>query len=137
MPVSVAGMSVYRTCASELKTIATAARKWIVDGVDVVVAGGVESISLVQTPNRRVDEDPQLLDMVPDIYMPMLQTAEIVAQRYGISRERQDAYALRSQQRTAKAQEAGAFAARSEEHTSELKSLMRTSYAVSCLKKKK
>jgi acetyl-CoA C-acetyltransferase len=77
--------------------------------MDIVVAGGVESISLVQTPQMRVGPDPELLAMVPDIYMPMLQTAEIVAKRYGISRERQDAYGLRSQQLTAKAQDAGAF----------------------------
>jgi acetyl-CoA C-acetyltransferase len=69
----------------------------------------VESISMVQTAAMRVGPDPELLAMVPDIYMPMLQTAEIVAKRYGISRERQDAYGLRSQQRTAAAQAAGAF----------------------------
>ncbi len=88
---------------------ATAAKQVIVDRMDVVVAGGVESISMVQTPTLRVDPDPELVAMVPDIYMPMLQTAETVAKRYGISRERQDAYALRSQQLTAQAQAAGAF----------------------------
>src|SRR3546814_7684426 len=77
--------------------------------MNVVVAGGVESISLVQTQQMRVNPAPHLLTMVPDIYMPMLQTAEVVAKRYGISRERQDAYALRSQQLTAKAQAAGVF----------------------------
>ena len=109
LPTSVAGMSIDRQCASGLMAIATAAKQVIVDRMDVVVAGGVESISLVQTPQMRVGPDPELLAMVPDIYMPMLQTAEIVAKRYGISRERQDAYGLRSQQLTAKAQDAGAF----------------------------
>jgi acetyl-CoA C-acetyltransferase len=109
LPTSVAGMSMDRQCASGLMAIATAAKQVIVDRMDVVVAGGVESISLVQTPQMRVGPDPELLAMVPDIYMPMLQTAEVVAKRYGISRERQDAYGLRSQQLTAKAQAAGAF----------------------------
>jgi len=109
LPTSVAGMSIDRQCASGLMAIATAAKQVIVDRMDVVVAGGVESISMVQTPQMRVGPDPELLAMVPDIYMPMLQTAEIVAKRYGISRERQDAYGLRSQQLTAKAQQAGAF----------------------------
>ncbi|PXA86866.1 acetyl-CoA C-acyltransferase [Nostoc sp. 3335mG] len=109
LPVTVAGMTMDRQCSSGLMTIATAAKQVIVDRMDVVVAGGVESISLVQTPQMRVAPDPELLAMVPDIYMPMLQTAEVVAKRYGISRERQDAYGLRSQQLTAKAQAAGAF----------------------------
>lgn len=109
LPVSVAGMTMDRQCSSGLMTIATAAKQVIVDHMDVVVAGGVESISMVQTAELRVDPDPELVQMVPDVYMPMLQTAETVAQRYGISRERQDAYALRSQQLTARAQEAGAF----------------------------
>ena len=109
LPASVAGMSIDRQCASGLMAIATAAKQVIVDRMDVVVAGGVESISLVQTPQMRVGPDPELLAMVPDIYMPMLQTAEVVAKRYGISRERQDAYGLRSQRLTAKAQQAGAF----------------------------
>ncbi|WP_150293950.1 acetyl-CoA C-acyltransferase [Sphingobium estronivorans] len=109
LPDSVAGMTIDRQCASGLMTIATAAKQVIVDRMDVVVAGGVESISLVQTPQLRVEPDPELLAMVPDIYMPMLQTAEVVAKRYGISRERQDAYGLRSQQLTAQAQQAGAF----------------------------
>ena len=109
LPVTVAGMTMDRQCSSGLMAIATAAKQVIVDRMDVVVAGGVESISLVQTPEMRVDVDPDLVAMVPDIYMPMLQTAEIVARRYGISRERQDTYALRSQQRTARAQDAGAF----------------------------
>ncbi|MGA1853874.1 acetyl-CoA C-acyltransferase (plasmid) [Sphingobium sp. WTD-1] len=109
LPVSVSGMTMDRQCSSGLMTIATAAKQVIVDRMDAVVAGGVESISMVQTPALRSDTDPELLAMMPDIYMPMLQTAEIVASRYGISRDRQDAYALQSQQRTAAAQAAGAF----------------------------
>ncbi|WP_416462468.1 acetyl-CoA C-acyltransferase [Sphingomonas sp. VDB2] len=109
LPVSVSGMTMDRQCSSGLMTIATAAKQVIVDRMDAVVAGGVESISMVQTPALRSDTDPELLAMMPDIYMPMLQTAEMVASRYGISRDRQDAYALQSQQRTAAAQAAGAF----------------------------
>jgi acetyl-CoA C-acetyltransferase len=90
-------------------TIATAAKQVIVDRMDIVVAGGVESISLVQTPELRVDQDPELLAMHGDFTMPMIETAEIVAARYGISRERCDAYALQSQQRNAAAQAAHRF----------------------------
>jgi len=109
LPVTVAGMTMDRQCSSGLMAIATAAKQVIVDRMDVVVAGGVESVSMVQTPELRVSPDFELLKMVPDIYMPMLQTAEVVAGRYGISRERQDVYALRSQQFTAQAQATGAF----------------------------
>lgn len=109
LPVTVAGMSLDRQCASGLMTIATAAKQIIVDRMQVVVAGGVESISLVQTAALRIDEDPELVSMVPAMFMPMLQTAETVAARYCIGRERQDAYALRSQQRTAAAQLSAAF----------------------------
>lgn len=109
LPASVAGMSLDRQCASGLMAIATAAKQIIVDRMDICVAGGVESISMVQTKEIRVTPDPELLAMVPHIYMPMLQTAEVVANRYGISREAQDAYALQSQQRTAAAQAAGRF----------------------------
>ncbi|MBD9641771.1 acetyl-CoA C-acyltransferase [Ensifer sp. ENS07] len=109
LPVSVSGMTIDRQCSSGLMAIATAAKQVIVDRMDVVVAGGVESISLVQTPALRVEPDPELVKMTPHIYMPMLHTAETVAKRYGISREHQDEYALRSQQRTASAQAAGAF----------------------------
>ena len=77
--------------------------------MDVVVGGGVESISRVQTPQMRIAPDPELLAMHKDVYMPMLQTAETVAKRYGISREAQDEYGLQSQQRTAAAQAAGKF----------------------------
>jgi acetyl-CoA C-acetyltransferase len=110
LPTSVAGMSVDRQCASGLMAIATAAKQIIVDGMNVVVGGGVESISMVQTPDRRIEPDLSLLEMQPNIYMPMIDTAEVVAKRYGVSREAQDEYALQSQQRTAAAQQAGKFA---------------------------
>jgi acetyl-CoA C-acetyltransferase len=109
LPVSVAGMSIDRQCSSGLMTIATAAKQVIVDRMDVVVAGGVESISLVQTPEMRVGPDPELLAMHNGVYMAMIDTAEIVGKRYTISRERCDEYALRSQQRTAAAQAEGRF----------------------------
>ena len=109
LPVSVAGMSVDRQCASGLMAIATAAKEIITDNMDIAIGGGVESISLVQTPQMRVQPDPELLAMHNDIYMPMLQTAEVVAARYGIGRDRCDEYALQSQQRTAAAQAAGYY----------------------------
>jgi acetyl-CoA C-acetyltransferase len=102
-------MSIDRQCASGLMTIATAAKQVIVDRMDVVVAGGVESISLVQTGEMRVGPDPELLSMHNGVYMPMIDTAEVVGKRYSISRERCDEYALRSQQRTAEAQRTGKF----------------------------
>lgn len=110
LPVEISGMTMDRQCASGLMAIATAAKQVIVDRMDVVVAGGVESISMVQTNQLRVDEDPALVQMHDDVYMPMLDTAEMVAQRYDIRRDRQDAYSLQSQQRTAAAQDAGKFA---------------------------
>jgi acetyl-CoA C-acetyltransferase len=109
LPASVAAQSVDRQCASGLMSVATAARQIIVDGMDICVAGGVESISLVQTEALRIEQDPELVAMVPAMYMPMLETAEVVARRYGVSRERMDAYSLESQGRTAAAQAAGAF----------------------------
>ncbi len=109
LPSSVAGMSIDRQCASGLMAIATAAKQIVDDRMDICIAGGVESVSMVQTPQMRIGFDPELVAMHPDIYMPMLQTAEVVAQRYAIARERQDEYALRSQQRTAAAQTAGRF----------------------------
>ncbi len=109
LPTSVSGMSLDRQCASGLMAIATAAKQIIVDGMDIAIGGGVESISMVQTPQMRVAPDKQLIAMHPDIYMPMLQTAETVAKRYGIARDVQDAYGLQSQQRTAAAQAAGKF----------------------------
>ncbi len=111
LPVSVAGMSVDRQCASGLMAIATAAKQVVLDGMDIAVGGGVESISLVQNEhmNTHRAQDPWLVEHVPATYMSMLETAEVVAARYGVSREQQDAYALESQRRTAAAQEAGAF----------------------------
>ena len=109
LPVTVSGMSIDRQCSSGLMTIATAAKQVIVDRMDVVVAGGQESISLVQTKEMRVGRDDGLLAMHPNIYIPMLQTAEIVASRYSVSRDAQDEYAFQSQQRTAAAQAAGRF----------------------------
>jgi len=108
-PVTVAAQTIDRQCASGLMAIATAAKQVIVDRMDIVAAGGQDSISLVQTPEMRVGGDPSLVARHKDIYMPMLGTAETVSQRYGIGRDRQDAYALRSQQRTAAAQAEGRF----------------------------
>ena len=108
-PVSVAAMTIDRQCSSGLMAIATAAKQIIVDKMEVVAAGGQDSISMVQTPEMRIQPDPSLIAMHKHVYMPMLQTAETVARRYGISRERQDEYALKSQQRTAAAQAAGRF----------------------------
>ncbi|WP_375426826.1 acetyl-CoA C-acyltransferase [uncultured Sphingomonas sp.] len=109
LPTTVSGMSLDRQCASGLMAIATAAKQIVVDHMDVTIGGGVDSISLVQTPQMRVAPDPELLAMHADIYMPMLQTAEIVAKRYGVDRDAMDEYGLRSQQRTAAAQAAGKF----------------------------
>ncbi|HEV8407861.1 MAG TPA: acetyl-CoA C-acyltransferase [Sphingomicrobium sp.] len=110
LPVTVAGMSMDRQCSSGLMSIATAAKQVIVDRMEIVVAGGVESISLVQTGELRLGPDPELLSMHNGVYMPMIDTAEIVGKRYDISRERCDEYALRSQRRTAEAQRKGKFA---------------------------
>ncbi|TPG46961.1 acetyl-CoA C-acyltransferase [Sphingomonas glacialis] len=107
LPVTVPGMSVDRQCASGLMAIATAAKQIITDQMDITIGGGVESISLVQTPQMRVAADPELIAMHKDVYMPMLGTAETVAKRYNISREVCDEYALESQRRTAAAQAAG------------------------------
>ena len=108
-PVSVAGMTIDRQCASGLMAIATAAKQIITDQMPIVVAGGVESISMVQDAGLRVATDPSVLAQAPDAYMPMLQTAEVVGRRYGVGREACDAYGLQSQQRTAAAQAAGRF----------------------------
>jgi len=105
LPVSVAGTTVDRQCASGLQAIAIAARSVMLDGVGIAVAGGVESISLVQNEhmNRFHAIDDELMAMKPAMYMSMLETAEVVAQRYGISREKQDEYSLECQRRTAAA----------------------------------
>jgi len=109
LPTTVAGLTVSRQCSSGLQAIAVAAQRVIVDGVSACIAGGLESISLVQNEhtNSHYLQDPELMQLQPDIYMPMLETAEVVAERYGVTREAQDEYALSSQQRTAAAQEAG------------------------------
>jgi len=109
LPVSVAGMSVDRQCASGMMAIATASKQVTQDGMDIVVGGGVESVSMVQTPELRAHADPWLKARKPELYMSMLETAETVAARYGVSREVQDRYAVQSQARTAAAQEAGKF----------------------------
>ena len=109
LPVMVGGMSLDRQCASGMMAIATAAKQVIADGMDVVIGGGVESISMVQTPDMRMGRDPWLVEHKPEIYMSMLETAETVAARYNVSREVQDEYALQSQRRTHAAQEAGHF----------------------------
>jgi acetyl-CoA C-acetyltransferase len=111
LPHTVAGMSLDRQCSSGLMAIATAAKQVIADGMQVAVGGGLESISLVQNDkmNRHRLRDPWLGEHIPALYMSMLETAEVVAERYGISREAQDEYALQSQQRTAAAQAAGRF----------------------------
>ena len=110
LPVTTSGMTINRYCSSGLQAISTAANRIIVDGADVMVAGGVESISLVQNNlNTKNFVDGWLMDNKPGIYFPMLKTAEIVAQRYQVSRESQDEYALASQQRTAAGQTDGKF----------------------------
>ncbi|MEM6440546.1 MAG: acetyl-CoA C-acyltransferase [Pseudomonadota bacterium] len=111
LPTSVAGMSMDRQCASGLMAIATAAKQVIDDHMDIAVGGGLESISLVQNDKMRTDRlrDPALKETMPALYMSMLETAEIVAERYGVSREAQDDFALSSQQRTAAAQQAGRY----------------------------
>jgi len=111
LPVTVAGMTVDRQCSSGMMAIAIAAKQVLDDNMPIVVGGGVESISLVQNEhyNRHRASDPNVLKAAPHIYMSMLETAEVVAKRYGISRDAQDEFALQSQQRTAAAQEAGRF----------------------------
>ena len=112
LPVTVSGMTVDRQCSSGLMAIATAAKEIINDGVPIAVGGGLESISLVQNEraNRFRTEDPKLLEIEPAMYIPMIDTAEIVAKRYGIGRDAQDEYSLESQRRTAKGQAEGKFA---------------------------
>lgn len=111
LSVETAGMTVDRQCSSSLMTISIAAKNIIVDGTATAIGGGVESISLVQNLNlnRFRAGDPNVLDYRPDFYMPMIDTAEIVSRRYGITRADCDAYSLQSQRRTATAQQASAF----------------------------
>ena len=108
-PVGVSAQTIDRQCSSGLMAIATAAKQIIVDNMDIVVGGGQDSISMVQTPEMRVSPDRSLIAMHKDVYMPMLGTAETVAKRYNVSREAQDEYAYQSQMRTAAAQAAGKF----------------------------
>ena len=109
-PVTVPGQTVSRFCASGLDAIASAAKRVIVDGSKIVVAGGVESVSMVQNDlNMAHYTEEWLLRHAPDVYMPMLYTADNVAKKYDVSRDRQDEYAFQSQQRTAAAQAAGRF----------------------------
>lgn len=108
LPKTSAGQTVSRFCASGLQAIATAAHAITADGSGPQVAGGVESISLIQPNLRRVPE-PKLLSEMPEVYTSMIETADLVAERYGISRAEQDAFSLRSQQRIAAAQSAGVF----------------------------
>jgi acetyl-CoA C-acetyltransferase len=111
MPVSVAGVTVNRFCSSGLQAIAMAAQRVIVDRVPVMVAGGVESISCVQQEaNPHMRREGWIAEHKPELYWPMLDTAETVAKRYGIARDKQDEYGARSQQRAAAAQAAGKFA---------------------------
>ena len=111
LPVSVPGMTVDRQCASGLMAIAIAAKQIVEDGMSITVGGGVESISLVQNDRQNMyrTRDPWLTAHVPQIYMDMIETAEVVGKRYGISRDSQDLYAAESQRRTAVAQRAGLF----------------------------
>ncbi len=111
LPVTTAGMTVDRQCSSGMMAIAVAAKTVICDHVDVMVGGGLESISLVQNEHINLfrGSDPRLVEAHEHIYMPMIDTAEVVAERYNISRDAQDEYALQSQQRTAAGQEAGRF----------------------------
>jgi acetyl-CoA C-acetyltransferase len=111
LPDSVPAMSLDRQCSSGMMAIATAAKEIIDDGMQIAIGGGVESVSFVQGDKmvRTRGDDPELMARVPALYMTMIETAEIVAERYKISRDAQDEYALRSQQRTAAAQQAGRF----------------------------
>src|SRR5581483_5439392 len=106
LPTSVAGTTINRFCSSGLQAIALAAHQVVMEGADAIIAGGVESITLVQ---RNHDPNPTLLEKMPGLYMVMGETAEVVAKRYKISRQAQDEYALLSQQRTARAQQEGFF----------------------------
>jgi acetyl-CoA C-acetyltransferase len=111
LPDSVPGMAIERQCSSGLMSIAWAAKSIMCNEMDIAVAGGLESISLVQTKHKNSHRNVSqtVLDIDPTAYIPMIETAEIVADRYGISREAQDLYSLQSQQRVAAAQQAGLF----------------------------
>jgi len=112
LPITTSGMTIDRQCSSGLMAVATAAKQVMYDGMDCVVGGGLDSISLVQNENMNIHRlvDDGLMAIEPNYFMPMLQTAEVVAKRYNVSREAMDEYGLQSQQRTAAAYEAGKFA---------------------------
>ena len=110
LPLSIAGTTITRYCASGLQSIAIAAGRVVAEGVDVMLAGGVETISGIRAGNNLpTDMDPWLVANKPDLFMAMIDTADVVAKRYGITREDQDAFSLRSQQLTAAAQANGVF----------------------------
>ncbi len=109
LPVSVPGMSLDRQCSSGMMAIGVAAKQIMADNQTIAIGGGVESISMVQTPEMRIAPDPTILEKHPQAYIQMIDTAEIVAERYGVTRDEMDEYALLSQQRTHAAQEAGKF----------------------------
>jgi len=110
LPVTAAGSTVHRACSSGLQAISMAAHRIVLDHVPVMVAGGVETISLMQNSQNQYNyHEEWLMRHKPELWMPMIDTADIVAERYGTSREAQDEYALTSQQRTAAAQQAGRF----------------------------
>jgi acetyl-CoA C-acetyltransferase len=111
LPVTTSAVTVNRFCSSGLQTISMAAHRVIVDGVPIAVAGGVESVSLVQNENYNMFhiQDEELMKIKPEVYYPMIKTADIVGERYGVTREQQDEYALQSQMRTAAGQQAGKF----------------------------
>ena len=109
LPVEVSGMTLDRQCSSGMMAIATAAKQVIDDEMPICVGGGVESISMVQTGNMNTHANTSVTSKAKDIYMAMLNTAEVVADRYSISRDDMDAYGLQSQMRTAAAQQAGKF----------------------------
>jgi acetyl-CoA C-acetyltransferase len=123
LAISVPGMTIDRQCSSGLMAIATAAKQIVHDGMEIAVGGGVESVSLVQNDKRNDyrTQDPWLVEHRPDLYMTMIETAEIVAERYQVTRDAQDEYALQSQQRTATAQAAG----RLDQEIAPLPSIMR------------
>ncbi|HAO43430.1 MAG TPA: acetyl-CoA C-acyltransferase, partial [Afipia sp.] len=111
LPITVAGTTIDRQCASGLQAIAVAARSVMLDGVEVAIGGGIESISLVQNDhmNKFHAVDPELMAMKSEMYMSMLETAEVVAARYNIPRDKQDEYGLESQRRTGAAIQGGRF----------------------------
>jgi acetyl-CoA C-acetyltransferase len=109
LPITTGGVTINRFCSSGLQSIAMASRYIVDDGAECVVAGGVESISFPGGGGARENNDPRLVQMYPDIHMPMIDTADVVAERYKVSREAQDAFSFESQMRMAAAQQAGKF----------------------------